>query len=177
MNPFNLALKGMSLVLNAYANGLKIMAHQVNFLVKDPSGKEPQTDNKTETSPADSKASPKSEKEPVQPAGDTRKTPPSRPTPTREKKKETHAVTTGSSKPASKSALKETSKPKATSKPGPKTDTGKIYRIISRSPNGVTVDSLSKESGFDRQKIYGIVSRLKKQDLIKSPQKGFYKKA
>ncbi len=176
MNPFNLMVKGMSLVFDAYADGLKIMAHQVNFLVKDPSGRDPQIDQKADKSPADSEGPQKPEKEHEQPSGDTRKTKPSLAPPTKETKKASPEDTTGSSKPASQLARKETSKPKATSKSRPETDTGKVYRIISRSPKGVTVDDLSKESGFDRQKIYGIVSRLKKQDKIKSPQKGFYKK-
>lgn len=54
------------------------------------------------------------------------------------------------------------------------TDTQVVYAIIERHPDGVDVESIGDETGFDRRKIYNAIYRLKKQDMIKSEKKGVY---
>ena len=46
MNAFNFVLKGISQVLVAYANGLKINANQIDFFAKDQSERHSQMEEK-----------------------------------------------------------------------------------------------------------------------------------
>mgnify|MGYP006289898873 CR=1 FL=1 len=183
MNPFNLLLKGMSQVLVAYANGLSIIANGIDFFLKDPSKRDhpPLKEAQAEESPAKSEPSTEPEKEPEKPAGDNTEAKSSHSTffDAIKKPSQKGGGRSSISKPKSKSkiALQEKPRPRAASKSGAQTDTGKVFQFISQSSRGADVDTIAKETGFNRQKIYGIVSRLKKQDKIKNPETGFYKKA
>lgn len=177
MNPFDLVLKGISQVIVSYANGLNIIANQIDSFVKNQSEGTVEHEKKTEQPAAKLKKMDKPlsapEKKPAQPAGELKAAKSSSPAPSRETKKSSQPV----SKPPSKPTSKKKSKSRAASKPEAKTDTDKVFQIISQSKDGVDVDLLCQKTGFKRTKIYGIVARLKKQDKIKSPKVGFYKKA
>ena len=183
MNPFDLVLKGISQAIVSYADGLNIIANQIDSFVKNQSEGTIEHEKKADQPPPAKLKKidtplPEPEKKRVQPAGDMKTAKSSSPAPAQETKKSSRPVSEPPTKPTSpsKMGLKEKSKPRAASKSGPKTDTDKVYQIISQSSKGVGVDTISKETGFDRTKIYGIVARLKKQDKIKSPQMGLYKK-
>jgi hypothetical protein len=57
------------------------------------------------------------------------------------------------------------------------TATDSIYRIISRSRNGVDTAALKRKTGFNDKKIHNIVYKLKKKNKIRSRRKGLYVKA
>ena len=56
----------------------------------------------------------------------------------------------------------------------PDSDIGKVYQAISDSDGGINVETLTEATGFKRQKIYGIVNRLKNQDRIQKVKQGVY---
>lgn len=51
-----------------------------------------------------------------------------------------------------------------------------ICTIISSRKNGISVDELCAASGCPKQKLYGIVHRLKAQGKVKTPSHGVYEK-
>ena len=59
----------------------------------------------------------------------------------------------------------------------PATATDTVYRIISRSRNGVDTAVLKRKTGFNDKKIHNIVYKLKKKNKIRSRRKGLYVKA
>ncbi|MFC1886340.1 hypothetical protein ACFLZM_04725 [Thermodesulfobacteriota bacterium] len=51
-----------------------------------------------------------------------------------------------------------------------------VLGIIKRSRKGVAKETLKKKTGFEDQKLYNVVSMLKKQGKVNNPGKGFYVK-
>ncbi len=49
-----------------------------------------------------------------------------------------------------------------------------ILQRILRARNGVDIETLVKETGYDRRKIYNIIYRLKKRNQVKNKSKGVY---
>ena len=76
----------------------------------------------------------------------------------------------GKPKAAKRAAARKT----ATKKPARIRAIGTIFGLIERSKNGVSAAQLMKETGFDKQKVYNIVSGLKKQERIKAAGRGVY---
>jgi len=56
------------------------------------------------------------------------------------------------------------------------TDTDKVLEIISRSKNGVSTAAIMQKTGYNQKKIANIIYRLRKQQKIKSVEKGVYTK-
>jgi len=52
-----------------------------------------------------------------------------------------------------------------------------ILQRILRARNGVDIETLVEETGYDRRKIYNIIYRLKKRKQVKNKSKGVYIKA
>ncbi|MFP4348500.1 MAG: hypothetical protein ACOCWY_03435 [Thermodesulfobacteriota bacterium] len=52
-----------------------------------------------------------------------------------------------------------------------------ILQRILRARNGVDIETLVEETGYDRRKIYNIIYRLKKRNQVKNKSKGVYIKA
>ena len=48
--------------------------------------------------------------------------------------------------------------------------------IIKRSKKGVAIGTLKEKTGFQGQKLYNVLSMLKKQGKVKNPSKGVYAK-
>lgn len=80
-------------------------------------------------------------------------------------------------KAAAPKAAPKTVKKDAPKKTKPPTATDTVYRIISRSKNGVDTETLKKKTGFPAKKIHNIMYKLRKQGKIKSKEKGIYVKA
>jgi putative endonuclease len=86
-------------------------------------------------------------------------------------------------KPAKAKAPKKTPlKKAAVKKPSPKkaatvTAADTVLAIINRSKKGVGTAALMKKTGYNQKKISNLVFKLKKQDKIKSVDKGIYLKA
>jgi len=72
--------------------------------------------------------------------------------------------------PAKKTPSKKPAPPKKTGK----TAVDTVLAIISRSKKGVDSSAVIKKTGFGKQKVYNIVSGLKKQGKIKVVGKGMY---
>ena len=71
-------------------------------------------------------------------------------------------------KPAQKASKKKIAKPA--------TDTDKVFGIISRSKNGASTAAIMQKTGYNQKKIANIIYRLRKQQKIKSVEKGVYTK-
>ena len=71
-------------------------------------------------------------------------------------------------KPAQKAAKQKEIKPA--------TDADKVLAIIGRSKNGASTAAIMQKTGYNQKKIANIVYRLRKQQKIKSVEKGVYKK-
>ncbi len=56
------------------------------------------------------------------------------------------------------------------------TDTDKVLVIIGRSKKGVSTATIMQKTGYNQKKIANIIYRLRKQQKIKSVDKGVYKK-
>ncbi len=86
-------------------------------------------------------------------------------------------------------AAGESQKPKATKAKTAKktvvkkekgmTAPGTVLSIIksSKSKKGVAIGTLKEKTGFQGQKLYNVLSMLKKQGKVKNPSKGVYVKA
>ncbi len=77
---------------------------------------------------------------------------------------------------------KSEAKPKATKKLVPQkptqvTATDTVLCIIKRIKKAVDTATLKKKTGFNDNKIWAILARMKKQGKIKSERKGVYEKA
>ena len=75
-----------------------------------------------------------------------------------------------------KSPAKKAPSKKASPKKAGKTAVDTVLAIISRSKKGVDSATVIKKAGFEKQKVYNIMSRLKKQGKIKTVGKGMYTK-
>ena len=51
-----------------------------------------------------------------------------------------------------------------------------VMSIIKRSKKEVTIKTLKEKTGFQGQKLYNVLSMLKKQGKVKNPSKGIYVK-
>jgi len=71
-------------------------------------------------------------------------------------------------KPVKKAVLKKEKK-----KTAPET----VLTVIKRSKKEVTIETLKEKTGFKGQKLYNVLSMLKKQGKVKNPSKGVYAKA
>ena len=69
-------------------------------------------------------------------------------------------------KPAQKTAKKKTA--------GSATDTDKVLKAISSSKKGVSTATIMQKTGYSQKKIANIIYRLRKQQKIKSVDKGVY---
>jgi len=96
------------------------------------------------------------------------------------------ATSQGVVKPKRKKQSIATKKVKAVKKPvqkatkkkevKPATDADKVLGIISRSKNGASTAAIMQETGYNQKKIANIIYRLRKQQKIKSVEKGVYTK-
>jgi hypothetical protein len=96
------------------------------------------------------------------------------------------ATSQGVVKPKRKKQSIATKKVKAVKKPVQKatkkkevksaTDADKVLGIISRSKNGASTAAIMQETGYNQKKIANIIYRLRKQQKIKSVEKGVYTK-
>ncbi len=71
-------------------------------------------------------------------------------------------------KPAKKAVVK-----KVKGKTAPET----VLDIIKKSKKEVAIGTLKEKTGFQGQKLYNVLSLLKKQGKVKNPSKGVYVKA
>jgi len=60
---------------------------------------------------------------------------------------------------------------------GPETDTDKVLKAISGSKKGVSTATIKQKTGYNQKKIANIIYRLRKQQKIKSIDKGVYIKS
>jgi hypothetical protein len=96
------------------------------------------------------------------------------------------AKSQGVVKPKRKKQSTATKKVKAVKKPVQKatkkkevksaTDADKVLGIISRSKIGASTAAIMQETGYNQKKIANIIYRLRKQQKIKSVEKGVYTK-
>ena len=92
--------------------------------------------------------------------------------PVKQKAKKPATATTKnktSKKPAKKAAKKRAA--------GPETDTDKVLKIIAGSKKGVGTAAIRQKTGYNQKKIANIIYRLRKQQKIKSVDKGVYVKS
>lgn len=78
-------------------------------------------------------------------------------------------------KPARKAPAKPKKKPVA-KKEKPTTAAETVLSIINKSKKGVDTATLIKKTGYNQKKIANLVYKLRKQDKIKSEEKGVYLK-
>jgi hypothetical protein len=96
------------------------------------------------------------------------------------------AKSQGVVKPKSKKQSTATKKVKAVKKPVQRatkkkevksaTDADKVLEIIGRSKIGTGTAAIMQETGYNQKKIANIIYRLRKQQKIKSVEKGVYTK-
>ena len=96
------------------------------------------------------------------------------------------ATSQGVVKPKRKKQSIATKKVKAVKKPVQKatkrkkeksaTDADKVLEIIGRSKTGASTAAIMQETGYNQKKIANIIYRLRKQQKIKSVEKGVYTK-
>ena len=79
---------------------------------------------------------------------------------------------------AAKAAKVKTAKKTAVKKEKGKTAPETVLAIINRSKSkkGVAIGTLKEKTGFQGQKLYNVLSLLKKQGKVKNPSKGVYVK-
>lgn len=73
-----------------------------------------------------------------------------------------------------KTAKKPTQKAAKKKAVGPETDTDKVLKAISGSKKGVSTAAIMQKTGYSPKKIANIIYRLRKQQKIKSIDKGVY---
>ena len=96
------------------------------------------------------------------------------------------ATSQGVVKPKRKKQSIATKKVKAVKKPvqkatkkkevKPATDGDKVLAIIGRSKKGASTAAIMQKTGYNQKKIANIIYRLRKQQKIKSVEKGVYTK-
>ncbi len=77
---------------------------------------------------------------------------------------------------AKSAAPKKAEKKAPAAKSGKATAIDTVYGYISRARNGIDVESLVKKTGFDNKKVHNVIYKLKKQNKIKSVDRGRYEK-
>ena len=90
------------------------------------------------------------------------------------KPKEKQPSTTTKKGTAEKKPAQKAAKKKKEVKPA--TDADKVLGIIGRSKNGASTAVIMQKTGYNQKKIANIIYRLRKQQKIKSVEKGVYKK-
>ena len=167
MNGYDHFLEVLSEGLKAFSKGMEILADQISEYAKAQSErttteqKEEEKDQSGSPMREETKTTPETGMETEQPA-------------THSKEDMKTIPTEEPEKTLKKASGKAKAKPKVKPKTRPKTGNEKVYRLITQSENGVNIDALSQQTGFNRKQIYGIVNRLKKQNKIKSIKKGVY---
>ena len=147
MKEFDIFVKSLSDGLKAFAKGVETVAGQLDDFVQSQ-----QTDEEEEKKE-------KPEKEtPVTPVERTAGS----------KEPEVASSEPVSPKPSPHEAPEDTQSISATET---------ILQRILRARNGVDIETLIKETGYDRRKIYNIIYRLKKRNQVKNKSKGVYSKA
>ena len=96
------------------------------------------------------------------------------------------AKSQGIHKPKKKKPSTATKKVKSVKKPvqkanqkkevKPATDGDKVLAIIGRSKKGASTAAIMQKTGYNQKKIANIIYRLRKQQKIKSVEKGVYTK-
>ncbi len=160
MSELDQFIKAMAEGIRAFSRGIEIFADQLDeYAAKTPSEEtaEPEQKGKADTEQSFTGIKNDIQSTPAEKREDT-------------EKKSAAEKEKISEKPRGNVKTKAKSKKKTRAN----TDTGKIYQLIADSDQGIDVGKLSEETGFDRQKIYGIISNLKKQDKIKNVKKGVY---
>ncbi len=89
------------------------------------------------------------------------------------KKAKPSAKAKAPAKKAKAAAAKKTEKKKPAAKA---TAIDTVYGYIARSRNGIDVETLVKKTGFDNKKVHNVIYKLKKQNKIKSVDRGRYQK-
>lgn len=92
------------------------------------------------------------------------------------KKAKPAAKAKATAKKAKAAAAKKTEKKKPTAKGAKATAIDTVYGYIARARNGIDVESLVKKTGFDNKKVHNVIYKLKKQNKIKSVDRGRYQK-
>ena len=87
-------------------------------------------------------------------------------------KRKKPATATAKKKAAKKPAQKAAKKKEA----GSATDTDKVLNVIGSSKKGVSTAAILQKTGYNQKKIANIIYRLRKQQKIKSVEKGVYVK-
>jgi len=54
------------------------------------------------------------------------------------------------------------------------TATERVLGLIENNADGISMDAIIKETGLERNTIYGILNRAKKQNKVRSPKRGTY---
>lgn len=152
MKEFEIFVKSLADGLKSFAQGVETVARQLDDYAQSQAHKE----EKGETS------------EEATPAGETIGSTPESTTGS------TPESTPGSNRPEPSRA--ETPKD-AQEDSEPPSATEIVLQMILQSRKGVDVDTLVHNTGYGRRKIYNIVFRLKKRELIKNKEKGVYVKA
>jgi hypothetical protein len=80
-------------------------------------------------------------------------------------------------KTCGKAAKKFVSKKRPAKKSVQPTGIDLVFSIIKTSKKGVGTDTLRRETGFDRIKIFNIINALKRKRMIKNAGRGIYVKA
>ncbi len=92
------------------------------------------------------------------------------------KKAKPAAKAKATAKKAKAAAAKKTEKKKPAAKGAKATAIDTVYGYIARARNGIDVESLVKKTGFDNKKVHNVIYKLKKQNKIKSVDRGRYQK-
>jgi len=87
-------------------------------------------------------------------------------------KRKKQSTATKKVKAVKKTAQKATKKKEVK----PATDGDKVLAIIGRSKKGVSTAAIMQKTGYNQKKIANIIYRLRKQQKIKSVEKGVYTK-
>lgn len=77
-------------------------------------------------------------------------------------------------KSSKKAAPKPAEKSGASKASEPATIIDTVFGVIARSKGGVSLDTIQKETLFERKKIHSALYKLKKRGRIKNKEKGVY---
>ena len=147
MKEFDIFVKSLSDGLKAFAKGVETVAGQLDDFVQSQQADE-------------------EEKKKEKPEEETPVTPLEK--------------TTGSKEPETVSPEPVAPKPSPYEEPEDTQTLSATETILQRilgARNGVDIETLVEETGYDRRKIYNIIYRLKKRKQVKNKSKGVYIKA
>ncbi len=157
MKEFDIFIKSLSDGLKAFAKGVETVAGQLDDFMQsqeqaDEEEKKRRSKEETATTPLEKKTGSKGPKS--APA---------------------EAPSTAVSSPEASSLKESPTETPMDAQSLSATET--ILQRILRAKNGVEIDTLVKETGYDRRKIYNIIYRLKNRGQVKNKSKGVYVKA